>query len=70
MHGSRIEYIVQIRVQDYWLDYGDSVFSVEFRYRRDAEAHLAEAKKNKPYSDFKLVKRTHTFVDELIQHDT
>lgn len=69
MHGSRIEYIVQIRVQDYWLDFGDSVFSGEFRYLKDAEAHLADSKKNKIYSDFKLIKRTHTFVDELIQHD-
>lgn len=66
MHGSRIEYIVQIRVQDYWLDYGDGVFSGEFRYLKDAEAHLAEAKKNKIYSDFKLIKRTHTFTDETI----
>lgn len=66
MHGSRIEYIVQIRVQDYWLDFGDGVFSGEFRYLKDAEAHLADAKKNKPYSDFKLIKRTHTFTDENI----
>lgn len=66
MHGSRIEYIVQIRIQDYWLDYGDGIFDGRFKYRNDAEAHLAEVKKSKPKMDFQLIKRTHSFIDEIL----
>lgn len=70
MHGSRIEYIVQIRIQDYWLDhwldYGDGIFNGLFKYRNDAEAYLAEVKKNRPDMDFQLIKRTHSFIDEIL----
>ncbi len=66
MHGSSTEYIVQVRVQDYWIDFGDGVFSGEFRYQEDAEKHLAESKKNKPNRDFQLIKRKHSFIDEVL----
>jgi hypothetical protein len=66
MHGSSTEYIVQIRVQDYWIDLGEGLLSREFRYREDAEKHLAESKKNKPDRDFQLIKRMHSFIDEVV----
>jgi hypothetical protein len=66
MHGSSIEYIVQVRVQDYWIDFGDISSIGEFRYREDAEKHLAESRKNKPNRDFQLIKRKHSFIDEVL----
>lgn len=66
MRGSSTEYIVQIRVQDYWIDLGDGLVSREFRHREDAEKYLTESKKNKPQRDFQLIKRTHSFIDEVL----
>jgi hypothetical protein len=66
MHGSSVEYLVQIRVQDYWIDYGRGLISGEFRYREDAEKHLEKAKIDKPNRDFRLVKRITTFRDETV----
>jgi len=67
MHGSSIEYIVQIRVQDYWIDYGRGLISGEFRYREDAEKHLEKAKIDKPTRDFQLVKRITSYTDEVLE---
>jgi hypothetical protein len=67
MHGSSVEYIVQIRVQDYWIDYGGGRSDRKFRYREDAEEFLEEVKKDEPNRDFQLIKRKHRFIDEVIE---
>ena len=66
MNGSSVEYIVQIRVQDYWIDYGRGLSNRKFGYREDAEEFLEEAKKDEPNRDFQLIKRTHRFIDEVL----
>ena len=65
MYGSSVEYIVQIRVQDYWIDYGRGPEGTEFIYRDDAEKYLEEAKRTKPNRDFQLVKRVTKYSDEV-----
>ena len=67
MHGSSIEYVVQIRVQDYWIDYGRGMSNKKFSYREDAEELLGEAKEDNPNRDFQLVKRTTSYKDEILK---
>ena len=66
MHGSSVEYLVQIRVQDYWIDYGRGLSNKKFSYREDAEELLEEAKEDNPGRDFQLVKRTTSYTDEKL----
>lgn len=61
MHGSTIEYVVQHRVQDYWLDLVNGKFSLLY----EAKKHVELAEKKNPNTDFRLVKRTTSFLDEL-----
>lgn len=62
MHGSRVEYIIQYRLQDYWLDVLGG--GVTFWYRDKAEEKLKQIKEEHPEIDYKLIKRTHRFEDE------
>ena len=67
MYGSSVEYIVQIRVQDYWIDYGRGMSNKKFSYREDAEKLLGEAKEDNPNRDFQLVKRITSYTDEVLE---
>lgn len=69
MHGSSVEYLVQIRVQDYWIDYGRGLSNRKFSYQDDAEEFLEEARKDEPNRDFQLVKRKHSFIDEVLEQN-
>lgn len=62
MFGSKVDYIVQIRVQDYWLDYEHSTFI----HKGDAVHRLNQLKINQPDRDFQLVKRTTSFEDLVL----
>lgn len=62
MYGSNIQYIVQIRIQDYWMDCSEATF----QWRQDAWNKLKVLHKNNPREDFQVVKRTTTFKDELL----
>jgi hypothetical protein len=66
MHGSKTEYIIQHRVQDYWLDYvGDTIESVH-RYLDRAQDALKKLKEDRKNTDFRLVRRKHTYKDEIL----
>ena len=65
MYGSSTEYVVQIRVQDYWIDLLDGIF----KHKDDAEKHYERAGMYTPARDFQIVKRTHTFSDEVLHHE-
>lgn len=62
MHGSRIQYIVQIRIQDYWMDCSEATF----QWKQDAWNKLKVLKERKPSEDFQVVKRTTMFKDEIL----
>jgi hypothetical protein len=59
MQGSSVEYIIQYRLQDYWLD----VWAGTYLYRNTAEERLRKIKQEHPETDYKLIKRTHIFED-------
>lgn len=60
MHGSSTEYIIEYRVQDYWLIYQS------FWYIDRAQKRLAQLKQDMPDTDFRLIKRLTTFTDTEI----
>jgi hypothetical protein len=60
MYGSKKEYIVQIRVQDYWVDTYESTFA----YLDQAKERLIELQDHNNKDDFKVIKRITSFVDE------
>lgn len=59
MQGSSVEYIIQYRLQDYWLD----VYEDTHRYQDRAEERLKKIKEEHPKTDYKLIKRTQIFKD-------
>ena len=59
MQGSSVEYIIQYRLQDYWLD----VHEETHRYQDRAEERLKKIKEEHPKTDYKLIKRTQIFKD-------
>lgn len=66
MRNYKKEYIIQHRVQDYWLDYvGDTTGGI-YWYLDRAQDALEKLNKTKPNTDFRLVRREHTFTDEEI----
>jgi hypothetical protein len=62
MHGSKTEFIVQVRVQDYWIDSFDSTFT----WKPDAEKRMEVLKEHNPKDDFQLIKRITRFEDEVL----
>lgn len=65
MHvGSKIEYIVQHRIQDYWLDmYGGH------DYLKNADKAMKYFKEKSPSTDYRIVKRITTYDDEVVNLD-
>lgn len=61
MYGSRVDFVVQHRVQDYWLDCDASTFS----YASDAEKRLQHLQLVAPKKDFQLIKRSHVWQDDV-----
>lgn len=62
MHGSKVEYVVQRRLQDYWID----CFESTFKYKDQAESRIHNLREHSPQYDFQIVKRTSSFVDEIL----
>lgn len=62
MHGSRITYIVQIRIQDYWMDCAQA----SFQDSRDVYNRIKVLQEQNPREDFQVIKRTTIFKDELL----
>ena len=62
MHGSKTEFIVQIRVQDYWIDSFDSTFT----WKPDAEKRIKVLREYNPKDDFQLIKRITRFEDIVL----
>ena len=62
MHGSKTEFIVQVRVQDYWIDSFDSTF----QWKQDAEKRMEVLKEHNPKDDFQLIKRITRFEDIVL----
>jgi hypothetical protein len=66
MHGSRTEYIIQHRVQDYWLDYVGDTIGGTYRYLDKAQDALKRLKEDRKNTDFQLVRRKYTYTDEVV----
>lgn len=60
MRNIDIEYIIEQRVQDYWLIYQS------FWYLEWAQKRLEQLKQHMPDEDFRLIKRQTTYTDTQI----
>lgn len=64
MHsGSKREYVVQGRVQDYWLD----CFNKTFNYLDQAQNICKAIRQSNPTKDYRVVKRLTTYNDEVVE---
>ena len=66
MHGSRTEYIIQYRIQDYWLDYVGDTIGGKYWYLDKAQDALKRLKEDRKNTDFQLVRRKYTYTDEVV----
>jgi hypothetical protein len=64
MKNSHQNYVIQYRLQDYWLDFHTD----SYVYLSDAKDSLSKVKNNNPEIDFRLVKRFHTYTDVILNN--
>lgn len=62
MKNSHQNYVIQYRLQDYWLDF----YTDSYLYLSDAKDSLSKVKNKNPKFDFRLVKRFHTYTDVIL----
>jgi hypothetical protein len=63
MDGYSREYVVQHRLQDYWLD----CLNGKFQYLDQAQAALKSFREIRQNTDFRVVKRITKTTDEVIE---
>lgn len=62
-YSSVAEYVIQHRVQDYWLDFE----SAKHGYADRAKARLEELTDMRPNTSFRIVRRICTYTDEVLK---